>query len=285
MTKFTYIRPDSLSQAISMLNDPTYTNRPLAGGTDLLVHLHQEEPDYTRLVDISKLPELKEISLNNNVITLGAGVTYSEAIESEILEEKVPFLVEACQSIGGPQIRNTGTIGGNIANAAPCADSLPVLVCLDAEARILGSQGERKLLVSQLVEGPNHTQIKPGELLTHFIFNTPPLGVKTAYIKLGRRNAQAISRMTVAVMGGVDADGRVDYIHITPGAITPQTMRFAEPESMMLHQIPTVELIANIGRKVAETMISITGRRWSTEYKEPVIAKLTERALTQVFLS
>ena len=283
MPKFDYVRPKSLDQAINLLGDPACISRPLAGGTDLLVYLRHHEPSFDRVVDISLVPELKVIQRDGDVITLGAAVTFTEVIESDILQEDTPFLVEACRAVGGPQIRSMGTIGGNVVNAAACADSLPVLVCLDAMAHLQGLEGKRSISLTKLVTGPNRTQLKQAELLTHFTFQVPPTGVRTAFIKVGRRNAQAISRLTLATMGRTDPDGQVDFVRITPGAATPHTARITQAEDMLLGQQPTPELIAAAGRQVADTMLSITGRRWSTEYKEPVIATLTERGLRQVF--
>ena len=283
MPKFDYVRPKSLDQAINLVGDPACISRPLAGGTDLLVYLRHQEPSFDRVVDISLLPELKVIQRDGDVITLGAAVTFTEVIESDILQEDTPFLVEACRAVGGPQIRNMGTIGGNVVNAAACADSLPVLVCLDAMAHLQSLEGKRSISLTKLVTGPNRTQLKQAELLTHFTFQVPPTGVRTTFIKVGRRNAQAISRLTLAAMGRTDPDGRVDFVRITPGAVTPHTARITQAEDMLLGQRPTPELIAAAGRQVVDTMLSITGRRWSTEYKEPVIATLTERGLYQVF--
>lgn len=283
MPKFDYVRPKALDEAIDLLDDPNHTSRLLTGGTDLMVYLHHHQPSFDRVVDISLLPELKTITRDDDTILFGSGVTFTEVIESDLLQETTPFLVEACREVGGPQIRNTGTLGGNVANAAACADSLPVLVCLDAMVHLRGINGKRQLPVSEFVIKPNQTRIEAGEILTHFSFNVPPPGAKTAFIKLGRRNAQAISRLTMAAMGRVNADGKVNFVRLTPGAATPRTVRFTEAEDMLLGQRPTQELVAVTGRKVAETMIGITGRRWSTEFKEPVIAVLAERALQRVF--
>jgi CO/xanthine dehydrogenase FAD-binding subunit len=283
MPTFDYVRPKSLAQAIKLLSDSAFVSHPLAGGTDILVYVRQQGPTFERLVDISLLPELKLIRRDGDVITLGAGVTFTEVIESDILQEDTPFLVEACRAVGGPQIRNMGTIGGNVVNAAACADSLPVLVCLDAVAHLRSLEEERSLPVAELVTGPNRTHLKRTELLTHFTFDAPPTGVKTVFLKVGRRNAQAISRLTLAAMGRLDAGGRVDLVSITPGAATPHMVRFTQAEEMLLGQRPTQELIVAAGRQVADIMVDTTGRRWSTEYKEPVIAKLTERGLRRVF--
>jgi CO/xanthine dehydrogenase FAD-binding subunit len=284
MPKFDYTRPESLPQALTLVNDFTRTNRLLAGGTDLLVHLHHYEPEFDRIVDISLLPELKIIARAGDSIHLGSNVSFAEVIESDLLCQTVPFLVEACQLVGGPQIRNMGTLGGNVVNAAACADSLPVLVCLDATAHVSGLSGQRAIPLAEFVLKPNVVQLQPGEILTHFSFDVPPPGVQTAFIKLGRRKAQAISRLTMAAMGRLDAAGAVDFVRLTPGAATPQIMRFPAVEGMLMGQAPTPELLAEAGRQTAESMIAITGRRWSTEFKEPVIAALAERALQRVFV-
>lgn len=283
MPKFDYVRAGSIAEALKLIDDDAYTNRILAGGTDLMVYLHYEEPEFDRVVDINMIDELKIIQRGGDTVRLGAGVTFTEIIENEMLNEAAPFLIEACKKVGGPQIRNSGTIGGNLANAAACADSLPVLVSLDARALLRGKDGERDLLVSDVVRGPNNTQIKSGELLTHLVFDIPPAGARTAFIKLGRRNAQAISRLTMAAIGRVDRDKKIDFIRLVPGAATPQTMRFTEAEELLLGKQPCAALFEDAGRKVADIMITITGRRWSTEYKEPVIATLAKRALGRVF--
>lgn len=283
MPKFDYVRPAELAEAISLLGDSSRRCRLLAGGTDLLVHLHHHPPDFDRIVDVSLLPELKVIAREGDTIRLGSSVTFAEVIESNLLQETVPFLVEACRAVGGPQIRNLGTLGGNVVNAAACADSLPVLVCLNAVAHLRGPNGARQLPVSQFVVKPNHTRLEPAEILTHFSFTAPLPGVNTAFIKLGRRKAQAISRLTMAAMGRVSPQGVIDFVRLTPGAATPKTIRFTAVEDMLLGQHPGRELIAAAGQKTAATMVSITGRRWSTEYKEIVIAVLAGRALQQVF--
>jgi CO/xanthine dehydrogenase FAD-binding subunit len=137
--------------------------------------------------------------------------------------------------------------------------------------------------VTELVLGPNRTKIEPGEILARFTFQAPPEGVKTAFIKLGRRNALAISRLTMAAMGRLDSQGRVDAIRLTPGAAAPQTIRFTQVEEMLLGQPLTAELISAAAGRAADVMIGYTGRRWSTEYKSRVIATLAERVLEQVF--
>jgi CO/xanthine dehydrogenase FAD-binding subunit len=213
---------------------------------------------------------------------LGAGLTFAEVIESRLINQIVPFLVDACQSVGGPQIRNLGTLGGNVVNAAACADSLPPLVCLDAVAHLRSIEGERQLAIDELVVRPNQSQVRPGELLTHFSFPIPPPDVHTVFIKLGRRKAQSISRLSMAAMGRTSPEGIVDFVRLTPGAATPRTTRFEAVEAMLLGSEPAEALLVEAGEKVAGLMVDITGRRWSTEYKEIAIKALAARALRHV---
>lgn len=283
MSRFDYIRPTTIDEAITLLADPAHDSRVLAGGTDLLVHIRQHPPDFDRVIDISLLPELRGITRAGDIIRLGSGVTYADLLESPLLQEIAPFFGEVAIQVGGPQIRNTGTVGGNVVNAAPGADMLPVLACLDATVHLRGANGSRQLPLSDFLIKPNHTRLEPGELLTHFTFPVPPPGARTVFLKLGRRRSQAISRLTVAAIGHTDADGVVDFVRYAPGAATPRVIRFRDVEDILLGQRPSPELFAAAGRQAADAMIAITGRRWSTEYKEPALAALTERVLQRVF--
>ena len=284
MPRFDYVRAHSVTEAIQLLGDPGVVSRPLAGGTDVLVFVRHEKPPFDRLVDISRVREMKAIERHGDEIVVGAAVTYTEAAASPVLQEVAACLVEACLSVGGPAIRNSGTLGGNVANAAACADSLPSLMCLDAVAHLCSLTGERRLLVSDLVTGANRTALQCGELITHFTFPVPPAGVRSAFTKLGRRNAQAISRLSMAAAGRLDAHGRVDFVRLSPGAATSQPRRFTEVEAMLLGHEPTDDLLAAAGAQTAEVMIGLTGRRWSTEYKEVAIQALAERTLRRALV-
>jgi len=282
MPRFDYVRAHSVPEALQLLIEPGLVSRPLAGGTDVVVFVRHEQPPFDRVVDITRVPELKVIERRGDEIVVGAGVTFSEAAESALLQEVAAGLVEACLSVGGPAIRNAGTLGGNTVNAAACADSLPALACLDAVAHVRSLTGERQFLLNEFILGANRTAIQPGELLTHFTFPVPPAGVRSAFTKLGRRNAQAISRLSMAAAGRLAASGRVDYVRLAPGAAMPRPQRFTEVEEMLLGQQPTDELLAAAGAKTAEVMIGVTGRRWSTEYKEVAIQGMAEQTLRRV---
>jgi CO/xanthine dehydrogenase FAD-binding subunit len=235
------------------------------------------------VVDITLTTELHQIHRDGEVVTIGAAASFSEIIDSPVVQETAPLLIEACHSVGAPQIRNMGTLGGNVANAAACADSLPALVCLDATAHALTPNSALEWLVSDLVIRPNETKLPAGALLTGLSYRVPAAGSRGVFLKLGRRNALAISRLTVAALGRTGEDGKVVEIRLVPGSATPQIRRFPKAEGHLLGQVPTAALCEEAARVAVEEMIAITGKRWSSEFKEPALFSMVARALLQVF--
>lgn len=284
MAKFDYVLAKTMDDAVRLLNEPEIRSIPIAGGTDIYVALRVNPIWFDRLVDIRRIPELSQITQEGDLVSLGAAVTFSHAVQNPILQKVAPFLVEACKTIGGPAVRNCGTFGGNVSNAAACADSLPSLICLETVAHLRSPKGERQVKVEDLVTGPHQTQIEPGELLTHFTFKAPPESAKSCFIKVGRRKAQSISRLSIAVIGTVDAAGVVDYIRVCPGAAVASPVRFPKVEAVLLGNKPDKELIFAAADQLVSDMIESTGRRWSTEYKEITLKAITERSLTKIYL-
>ena len=284
MAKFDYVKADTVEDAVRLLNEPGIRSIPLAGGTDIYVALRVNPVWFDRLVDISRIPEMTMIQADGNRISIGASVTFAKAAGSQILRDKAPFLVEACESIGGPAVRNCGTFGGNVANAAVCADSLPSLVCLEANAHLVSPNGERQIKVEQLVKAPHETGIEKGELLTHFSFDIPLKSARSCFIKIGRRKAQSISRLSIAVLGSLDAENIIDFVRICPGAAVSSPTRFQNVEKALIGNQPGEALFASAADQLVAEMIASTGRRWSTPYKEVALKAIAERSLKKIFL-
>lgn len=282
MERFSYVRAESIPQAVALLNAPGVRSRPLAGGTDLVLLL-REEGLCDRVVDITQIPEMHHIARTGDIVTIGAGATFSEIIESAVVNATAPVLAQACRSVGATQIRNMGTLGGNVANAAACADSLPALVCLDAVARVLTPNDEMIQPVSELIIRPNRTKIPAGGLLVSLSYVVPAAGSRSVFVKLGRRNAMAISRLTVAALGRIGTDGRIAEARLAPGSATPQIRRFTAVEQLLMGEIPSIALCEAAGQLTVTEMTKITGKRWSSEFKEPALLALVTRALLQVF--
>jgi len=280
--RYGYERVDTCEEAVTLLSEGGMESRLLAGGTDLLVEVHKDGASWDRLIDVSRVAAIRNITEEVGAIIVGAAVTHTEIASSDLIREQLPALAEASASIGSPQIRNRGTVGGNIANAAACADTLPALVCLGAVARIVTPEGETEIGVGDLVTGVNRTTMPAAGIIRDFRIPKPADGTEMAFVKLGRRQAQSISRLSLACMGRLDAEGKVADLRVTPGACTSQTQRFDAAETILLGQTPTEELVQKAGAAAAAQMVEIAGRRWSTAYKEPALTALVERGLRQV---
>jgi CO/xanthine dehydrogenase FAD-binding subunit len=283
--RFGYVRASTVDEAIALLNEPELKSRPLAGGTDVLLLLRADPPVCDRVVDISLIPELHRIYRQGDRVTIGAAATFSEVVADADVAETAPVLIQACRQVGAVQIRNMGTLGGNVANAAACADSLPALVCLDATAHVVTPQGDREWPVAELVRGPNRTIIPAGGLLVSLNYQVPPPGSRSVFLKLGRRNAMAISRLTVAALGRLDSAGRsrIAEARLVLGSAMPQIRRSRSVEDGLLGQVPGRDLYRSAARAAADEMIRLAGRRWSSEFKEPALMAMTARALACVF--
>jgi carbon-monoxide dehydrogenase medium subunit len=258
-------------------------SRVLAGGTDLVNQFRQGEVSCDRVVDVAHVPELRHIE-NGDPIRVGAAVTHAEIAESALLRERAPILVRACGQIGSPQIRNIATIGGNVANAAACADTLPVLVCLEARAVVVSAWGVERIPVTDFVTGVYQTQLPPGGLIQAFEFKAPPPGSRMSFQRIGRRQAMSIARLSVAALGAVDGEQHVSLLRVVPGAAFARFQRTPSVEDLLLGQEPNAGLIADAGKEMTRLFLQASGGRWSAQYKERAIAALTERALHEVLI-
>ncbi len=280
MKPFEYIAAETIAEACSVLARHGAETRILAGGTDLLIELRRGSKMAPRIVlDISRVAELSGIAESDDDITIGPLATHADLVRSEVVRKFAPLLGVAAAAIGSPQIRERGTVGGNVMNAAACADTAPPLIALGATVTLQSRSDCRELPLADLFVRPYQTKAKPDELLTGIRFPKLGRGVRSAFIKLGRRNALSISRLSVAAVLRINKSGRIAEARIVPGAAFPTWQRVVEAERMLIGEKPGPKLFAAAGQKVSEEMIKATGRRWSTEYKEPVIAVLVRRAL------
>lgn len=273
-----YCRPTTLAEAIEALQRPG--SRPLAGGTDLLVRLREGREDVAMVVDISGIPALGRIGVQGEEIFLGAMVTFRQLMDSALIRYEAPILARAAAAVGSPQIRNRGTIGGNIMNASPAGDTLPALLALDATVILSGMGGERRLPLAELLAGPYRTRALPGEVLTEIRFPRLPAGYGSSFLKLGRRNALAIARINIAAVLHVEAR-RIRTARLAVGAVTPVPRRFSEAEAVLNGASLGDEVFEAAAREVAAAMVRDAGRRPSFAYKIPAVQALVRRALRE----
>lgn len=277
---FNYSVPRTLSEACQLLIDDPEKTKVIAGGTDLVISLRKGELTPSSLVDISHLKELQGIEESNDMISIGAAVSHADIASSPILRRYGGILSEAAGQIGSPQIRNLGTLGGNIVNASPAADSLPPLLVFEAAGKLISIEGERVVPVSRLIVGPYRTALKPHEILTRISFKKIPKGMKGVFIRLARREAMAIARMSLALLLQVEGN-RIQEVRIAPGAVFPSPQRLTEVEDFLKGRFPDEDLLKEASKMVSEAMIRRSGIRPSTSYKEPVIEALFIRAMKE----
>ncbi len=253
----------------------------IAGGTDLMVDIREEE-DYldqcTGILDLTDIQDMQGIEKKESHVEIGALVTHEELLNSSLLQEHYPALVQAAEAIGSPQVRNRGTIGGNICNAAACADTFGPLVAFDADAVLESTTGIRVMPAQEFVEWPYQTKLRSDELLTHFRLPLPENNMFSDFQKIGRRQAMAITRVSLAVAAKVE-DEIVKNVKVVPGSATPVPQPFGQVETEIRGQRITELKPDKLGETAAEEMVEITGERWSTPYKKPALKTLVSRAI------
>ena len=284
MQNFNFIRPDNLEEACDLLVRYKDRAKLIAGGTDLIIALREEKlPNYLEIIiDISNLGELNYIKEEGKYIRIGAGVRHAEVANNGLIKKYAPILSMAASVVGSPQIRNKGTIAGNIITASPAADTIPVLIVLDSILVIRKGKEKRKMYLKDIFNGANKVNLESDEIVGEIYFEKLPLVTKSDFIKLARRNAVDKSRMNIAVAAQQNKNKEIIDIRISVGSLTPIPGRFKDAEDLLLGEIPTQDLIQKAGEKIAEEMINKSGYRWSTEYKEPVVKSLIGRVLNRI---
>jgi CO/xanthine dehydrogenase FAD-binding subunit len=280
MKPFDYIGCATVEEACAALDARRGDARILAGGTDLLPELRRPRAASPgALVDISRVGSLNAITFLDGRVRIGPLATHAELSRSAIIRREAALLAAAAGGVGSPQIRNRGTIGGNIMNAATCADTVPPLVALGASLTLRSVRSSRDVDIAGFFEKPYKTRAREDEVLVSIAFPALPPTARSAFVKLGRRNAVSIARLSVAAVLARDPQGTITDARIVPGAALPVWGRITGAESMLIGERPSATLFAAAGQKTSDAMIEMTGRRWSTEYKGPVLAVLVRRAL------
>ena len=277
---FNYKVPNTIEEAIELLWQAGGKAKIIAGGTDLVIGLRNGDLSPQFIIDITKIEDLRKIVEKNGTVSIGAAVTHSEIASSSLVKKYGKVLSDAASEIGSPQIRNMGTIGGNIINASPAADTIPPLMVLNAMGRVVSKEGEREVPLGQLFKGPYKTNLKPHDLLVQITFQKLPPETKSSFVRLARRDAMAIARMSVAIVLQMEKrKSRIKDIRISAGSVTPTPQRMSEAETFLKGKSPDEESLQKASLKVSEAMIRQSGIRTSTAYKRPVVEALFVRAM------
>jgi len=276
--------PRSLDEAVRLLADEPGAML-LAGGTDAMVEINDghRRPGES-VIALNRVTELRSWSHDPaaGTLTIGAGVTYKELMTDPIARWS-PALAEASRTVGSPQIRAAGTLGGNVGTCSPAGDGLPVLAALDAQVRLVSSAGERTLPVSDLMIGVKRTAIEPGELIVDITI--PIAAGPQGYAKVGIRNAMVIAVASACVAVDIEAKS----VAVALGSVAPTVVRCAEAESLLAASVDwtalaiETDMVAAAIDHVRSTARPITDHRSTAEYRRHAVGVLVQRLLRRAF--
>ncbi len=281
---FEYVQPRSLKEALAFLAERGSQTSVLAGGTDLMIAVRNGDIAAGYVMDVSQLDELRKLETADGVLWVGAAVTYTEIISSPQIAQCAPILADAAGYVGSVQIRNVGTLGGNVANASPAADSVPPMMVHRARVHIQSVSSERQEPLENVIVGPYRTSLRPDELITGFALEPLGDGYNWNFQRIARRRALSVARINAAAIGRLDSRGKVDDLRLSVGSITPEPSRMTAAEEHLKGEAPNLLLIQEAAEKVSKEMVHRSGMRSSTEYKRPAVEGLVIKALTELFI-
>lgn len=280
LTPFEYHQPTTVSEAVEVLRKHPGA-KPLAGGTDLIPKMKQRLMEPGHVVNLKKIPELSVIEEHGDAVYIGAAVKLREIERSETIRRRLPLLSSCVKSIGSVQIRDMGTIGGNVCNASPAADGALGLVALEAVVHVAGSGGERQVEAKGFFKGPGLTVLRDDEIVTGFTVPVPAEGTGTCFISVGR-TALDISTISIAVALKTDGD-RVKDAKIALGSVAPTPLRLLDVEKRLKGKKMTEKLVEDTAKMVSESIQPITDIRGTAEYRREASRGMAAEALTRAW--
>jgi len=269
------VTPKVLSEALSVLAGEPGVWQPFAGGTDLMVLLESGKLTHKNYLNIWNLAELRGIAVSTEHVTLGALTTYTEVQSNPVLREEFPMLCQAASETGGLAIQNRGTIGGNIANASPAADSPPALLAYNAELELLSVRGSRWVPYQSFHTGYKQMILQPDELLARVRLPRLWPDLHHYYRKVGTRKAQAISKVCFAATARIN-EGIVDLVRIALGSIAPIPLRCIKTEDALRGARLEPGIIEKAKIALAREIVPIDDIRSTKDYRLKVSLNLLE---------
>lgn len=285
MKHFSFHKPETVEQAVSLLRRYGGNGAVLAGGSDLLVEMKENLRTPTHVIDIKGIRELGEIRKNEDgSLMIGAAVTLRSLSDSHFLEMGWNLLSQAASCVGSAQVRNRATLGGNICHASPSGDTLPGLLCLDARMKLIGPQGEREVPAEKFFLGPGRIALGPAELLAGVILPGIPPTFRGVYKKFSLRRMMDLALVGVAVLGEVDSAGNIFRdIRIGLGAVAPIPFRAKRAEEAFTGVQLTPKRLEEFSRLVAEEATPISDIRGADWYRKEMVFHLTQEALGEIW--
>ena len=265
--------PRSLEDVLSLLANEPGVWKPFAGGTDLMVLLEAGKLTHRNYINIWHLAELRGVDFSDDHVTLGALTTYTDVQAHPILRSEFPMLCQAAGETGGLAIQNRGTLGGNIVNASPAADSPPALLAYDAEVELVSTQGSRWLPYQGFHTGYKQMLIRPDELLTRIRMPRNTTSATHYYRKVGTRKAQAISKVCFAATARA-SNGHIDDVRLAVGSVAPIVVRCVQTENALKGQKPDAAIVKSAQASLLREISPIDDIRSTANYRLQVASNL-----------
>lgn len=275
------LSPNTLSETLDLFAQSNGKWKPFAGGTDLMVLLEAGKLPHKNYINIWQLDELGGIEVTSDDVTLGALTTYTEVQEHPVLQKEFPMLCQAARETGGVAIQNRGTLGGNIVNGSPAADSPPALLAYDAELELISKGGQRRISYADFHRGYKQMDIAPHELLKTIRLPRCSLSLTHYYRKVGTRKAQAISKVCFAGVARMSGE-RIAHVRIALGSVAPIPLRCRQTESGLSDQPINDDVIANALRTMAAEVSPIDDVRSTKNYRLQVSLNLLKDFLLRL---
>lgn len=274
-----YYKPKGIEEALKLINE-LEDAKIIAGGTDLLVDIKIGRIKTGNIIDISEINELRGIRFDDEHIIIGSTTTLQELIENERLSMEAPVIVEAAESMGSWQIRNIATIGGNLCNASPAADTAPPLMILNAKLKVKSIDGERIIPINKFFHAPRKTELKRNEILTEIIIPRGECEFGMKFLKLGRRSAHTLSIIAVAAATKT-VDGKIVEARVSLNSVAPTPIRTYKTEERLVGASLYMEELEEKLKVLQEEISPISDLRASAEYRREMAIKLTREALIE----
>lgn len=277
---FDYLAPTTIDEAVAALVKGGKDARVMAGGTDLMVKIRHRVLFPKQIISLKRIDGLDAITFDEKSgLTIGATALLSDVASHPMILEHYPTVAEAAESTANVQVRNMGTVVGNLCNASPSADNAPTLIALNATVNITGPSGTRSMALDEFFRGPGITALEDGEIVTSVFVPTPPAETGTAYISVSQRGQLDCSAIGLGAKVTLDGDRCTDA-RIVVGACAPVPLRTKDAEKMLIGQELTDDVIRKAAQKASEETSPIDDVRATAAYRYKVTTVITIRALT-----
>ena len=278
-----YFAPQKIEEALEILSQYGKEIKVIAGGTDLLIQYYDRLYEVGSWLDLKNIKELKDIRINKNQMEIGAMVTHTQLEKSEDIKKYFPVLSQAAADIGSPQIRNRGTIGGNIVNASPAGDLLSPLMAYDAQFKLLSLQKEALISAEEFFIGPKKTLLEPAQLLIQIILPLPSERTYGSWIKIGKRKALIIATITLALVVEMAEDNEtVKDVRTCLSSVAPTPIEIKEIREKMIGKKFNQLDFNQLGQIVEDKISPIDDIRGTREYRKDVAKNIMINALEEI---